>query len=324
MRSNEALSPIRAALFYSVNLFCLITAGSYFQQRFQLLGTALMEASLFLGLAVLFALLLEQRPLKEIFRLRLLTVRGLLKSCCLGILGWGLAQVLSLLMLTLLDLLGGQMPSQYEQLMAAPYPTALLVGAVVPAISEEAAFRGYILTGLRPLGRTAAVVLTGVLFGLMHLSLVRALPLITLGLLFAAAVERTGSILPSILMHFLNNAIAISLTFLTRDAFNQSAAAGTAKSSASQILTICGMALVLAAAAWAVLQRLGPDDVLPSNRAPGAADVPTADHPSAATPLPDRLARQRWMLVLGLLLPAVLIFLWAAASELVVVLSPAP
>jgi sodium transport system permease protein len=88
----------------------------------------------------------------------------------------------------------------------------LLLMAVTPAVCEETLFRGPILRGLgtrlRPL---AAAVLTGVLFGLIHLDLYRLLPATILGTLLGLIVLECGSILPAMLAHLCNNAILITL-----------------------------------------------------------------------------------------------------------------
>ncbi|HEY8347192.1 MAG TPA: type II CAAX endopeptidase family protein [Symbiobacteriaceae bacterium] len=317
MHSRPIPLPVRATLFYTVALLLLITVGGYLQHRFHLAGIILVQVGLFLGLSAVFGLLLDQRPAREVFRLRRLTAQGLLKSVLLGVLAWALAQVLGLLMLALLDMLGGRMPPQYQELLEAPYPLALLAGALVPAICEEAAFRGYIQTSLRPLGPTGAVVLTGLLFGMMHLSLIRLLPLTVLGLLFAAAAERSGSLLPSMCMHFVNNGIALTLAFLLQGRSDSLLAGeGVRATTWPDLLILTLVAAVLSAAAWAVVRSLGPGDVAAGTR-------PAEPEPSAPAPRRE-LIRARYLLTLMPLLPAFLIYLWATGSELAAAFTPAP
>jgi len=90
---------------------------------------------------------------------------------------------------------------------------ALAVFALVPAITEEVAFRGFILSGLR---RTyparAAVILSAFLFGFLHvlLSLFQQLFGATLlGLVLGAIALRTGSLWPGVVFHFVNNALGL-------------------------------------------------------------------------------------------------------------------
>jgi sodium transport system permease protein len=97
----------------------------------------------------------------------------------------------------------------------------VLFVAVFPGFFEEFAFRGVLLHGLRqrmkPVG---AVVLSGLIFGVFHVSLFRLAPTAWLGFVFGASVILTGSIFPAMLWHFLNNAISIvagSRGFLSED-----------------------------------------------------------------------------------------------------------
>ncbi len=91
-------------------------------------------------------------------------------------------------------------------------PATLLLMALSPAICEEALFRGPILRGLRTrTGPAAAVVITGVLFGLFHLDVYRIIPATILGTLLGFIALESGSILPAMLAHSCNNAILITL-----------------------------------------------------------------------------------------------------------------
>jgi uncharacterized protein len=82
--------------------------------------------------------------------------------------------------------------------------------AVVPGICEEVMFRGFILRAFeRDMAPWAAIVLTGILFGLYHLRMTQVLPLIVLGILITWLAWRTGSLPVVILVHFLNNGIAV-------------------------------------------------------------------------------------------------------------------
>src|SRR5690606_33045819 len=87
--------------------------------------------------------------------------------------------------------------------------------AFTPAICEEIVFRGVLLQGfLRKSSPYLAIIGSAAVFGLFHLSfetVIRLLPTMFLGLLLALVAARTASILPTMLMHFVNNAIAVVL-----------------------------------------------------------------------------------------------------------------
>jgi membrane protease YdiL (CAAX protease family) len=98
---------------------------------------------------------------------------------------------------------------------------AFVVIFVAP-ICEELFFRGFVFRVLRlRMSFWPAAVLSGVLFGVVHPPLVVMPVLAVLGVAFCWVYERTGSLIPGIAMHALNNTIAFGS--LTQDGW---AAAG--------------------------------------------------------------------------------------------------
>jgi sodium transport system permease protein len=87
---------------------------------------------------------------------------------------------------------------------------AYLAVAITPAICEELLFRGAIQGMLRKtLSTKVVVVVVGCLFATMHASLARFLPTAFIGVALAMVAEVSGSIVPCMLIHGLNNAIGI-------------------------------------------------------------------------------------------------------------------
>ena len=89
----------------------------------------------------------------------------------------------------------------------------VLVFALMPAITEELAFRGYILSGLeRTYSPRTAILLSALLFGFLHvlLSLFQQFfGAALLGLILGAIAVRTGSLWPGVVFHFVNNALGV-------------------------------------------------------------------------------------------------------------------
>ena len=88
----------------------------------------------------------------------------------------------------------------------------LFVVAVLPAIFEEAVFRGVLLNGLRAFGTLGAVLLSGALFALYHQNPAQTVYQFCCGATFALVAIRSGSILPTAVSHFINNALVLCLT----------------------------------------------------------------------------------------------------------------
>jgi membrane protease YdiL (CAAX protease family) len=91
----------------------------------------------------------------------------------------------------------------------------VLVVAVTPAVCEELLFRGLIQRNLEQvLPGVWGGVGAGVLFGLFHLNLFALLPLCALGAFFGYLVYRSGSIVPAMVAHFVNNLVAVLAVYL--------------------------------------------------------------------------------------------------------------
>lgn len=253
-------SPTRANWLFLVCLLALGMLGAPLQRGLGLSGLVISELLVFLLLPLGFARAVESTPVREVFRLRMLTPLGIVKCILLGVTGWLTGQSMGLVAVFVVQRLGGSMPDMYSTLLSAPFWTALLVGALVPAICEEMAFRGYVQWGLGPLGARAAVVLTGLMFGLMHLSLVRFAPLALLGIVFSVAVQRTGSVLAGIIMHLVNNATALSLVFYARTRLMAPVEVGLIPPGALVIWLVGGAGAALAT--WGLLSTLTTADAV--------------------------------------------------------------
>jgi hypothetical protein len=91
-------------------------------------------------------------------------------------------------------------------------PVQVLLIVVAAPISEEVCFRGMLFGGLRErLPRLAAALISALIFGGLHATTgLSAVPvLVAFGLILALLYEKTGSIWPGILLHMLNNSVAL-------------------------------------------------------------------------------------------------------------------
>ena len=85
----------------------------------------------------------------------------------------------------------------------------LVVTAVVPAICEETAFRGFAVNVLKNSGEVYAAIISALVFGLMHSGLSSAVFAFISGLIFAYIRKSSGRLIVPVVVHFLNNAFAL-------------------------------------------------------------------------------------------------------------------
>lgn len=85
--------------------------------------------------------------------------------------------------------------------------------AIIPAICEELLFRGVIINCLRHKGEIFAVILSAVMFAIFHFSPLQLVYPICWGLLLGIVYLRTKNILFPMIMHFINNALSLTLQY---------------------------------------------------------------------------------------------------------------
>lgn len=93
-----------------------------------------------------------------------------------------------------------------------PVPVQILLIVFGAAIAEEICFRGMLFGGLRErLPKLPAALVAGLVFGALHAftGITAVPPLIVLGFVFCLLYEKTGSIVPGMLLHMLNNSVAL-------------------------------------------------------------------------------------------------------------------
>lgn len=92
-----------------------------------------------------------------------------------------------------------------------------LFAAIFGPIAEEIFFRGFMYTAVRKkLGVLPAILVTSALFSFLHTHIVGFLPILALGMLLAYLYEKTGSLVPSIMVHVMHNIGMVMLVFLMR------------------------------------------------------------------------------------------------------------
>lgn len=80
---------------------------------------------------------------------------------------------------------------------------------LVPAFCEEFLFRGAILTNCLPFGRGTAIIVSALMFALMHGNIGQILYTFGAGILLGVVYEKTGSIWNTVFLHLVNNFFSV-------------------------------------------------------------------------------------------------------------------
>lgn len=167
-----------------------------------------------IGVCIVAVLCYRKINFKQIFPVKchpkyyligLLLVYGLLFS-----LGW--LNDLSVKFFQLFGYVLKETGSYFPDLSGGLIVPALLVIAVLPAFVEELLFRGAILNACEnSMGSIRTVFVVGFCFSLFHASPEQTVYQFIAGCVFAFIAIRSRSILPSVTMHFINNALIVIL-----------------------------------------------------------------------------------------------------------------
>lgn len=137
--------------------------------------------------------------------------------------GWSMALIVSTMMVAaafviepvsmLLPEMSEQMKKAMELLLEGPLWVTLLSVSVFAPFFEEWLCRGIILRGLlKKVSPAWAIVISSLIFGLIHMNLWQAIPAFLIGCLLGYVYYKTGSLKLAMLMHCINNTLSVVIS----------------------------------------------------------------------------------------------------------------
>ena len=91
------------------------------------------------------------------------------------------------------------------------FPLAIISFALIPAILEELLFRYLPMRLIAPYSRRGAVIISAFFFALIHHNFFTIPYAFIAGVIFMSIDIATNSIIPSVIIHFVNNAISVGI-----------------------------------------------------------------------------------------------------------------
>ena len=210
--------------------------------------------------ALLMAILLTGRPLKTLLLDRAPSAAACVVAIMLALVlhpfGLQLGEGIRALYPVQEELMQ-ELGSFQELLQSAPYPwLPYLMLAVLPAICEELAFRGFVLSGLRRLGsKRWAIGLAAVFFGMVHGIIQQSISATVLGTVIGYIAVQTGTLIPCILFHVTFNSVTFATPVLPKLAEQRPAWNALFHQEASGAIVYNWPVLLFCAVAAAVLFR---------------------------------------------------------------------
>jgi len=209
-------------LYFSVLIGMLIFGGVLFAvfnpERIEVLTLLSLLAILtvvVIGLPMLIYVIRGNVDYKSLFRLYPVDIEELALVAGLAFLGYPAITGINIIWHSLISLIGTPIIPPLPPLTnLTEFLVALIVIGVFPSVFEELMFRGIMLRGYERLGKFAAVAITGILFGFLHMSFANFPALIILGIVLGYVVYRSDSVYTGMLYHFIHNSIAVTFMFL--------------------------------------------------------------------------------------------------------------
>jgi len=205
-------------LFFQLLLvvFAAIYGYGFINDNFYVIS--LISEFLLILLPVLIYCIYHRLNIKETFRFKSPGMMPVILIVLSSVPAYFVALFLNNIVAYLLQFIG-KLPEQ-----SIPIPSTvselfigILIIAVSPALCEEMLHRGLMLRAYERRGSYKAVFFTAIFFGLFHFDLTNLVGPIFLGLMIGYFVIRTNSIFAGMLAHFLNNAIAEVLQYISRN-----------------------------------------------------------------------------------------------------------
>lgn len=212
--NTKSLSIRGANLLYLLVLLLLVVIGRTVQEWDFNYGILITEICLVALPALAFAAAGRRKP-REFFRLNAMKPVDVLLVVLIFICGYMVA--------AFVNLVGDLILSFFGQLIVPDIPIAgnlreyvVLLGVIAlsAGICEELLFRGYIMKAYEGIGMWGSIILTALLFSMMHLNIQNIFATLYLGIMLGFVVYSTNSIFAGMLGHFLNNAVSVTIGYL--------------------------------------------------------------------------------------------------------------
>ena len=137
--------------------------------------------------------------------------------------GWSMALIVSVMTIAaafvtepvsmLLPEMSEEMKQAMELLLNGPVGVVLLSVSVFAPFFEEWLCRGVILRGLlKKMSPAWAIIISALVFGLIHMNLWQAIPAFLIGCLLGYVYYKTGSLKLTMLMHCVNNTLSVIIS----------------------------------------------------------------------------------------------------------------
>lgn len=212
MNSKRVRALIATGVFFAMLTVLWLTAAPL-QWNFGLIGLAGTEL-IVLAFALL-APLAQRMNFREVFPFHVPKLRQIFGTLITWAGFFFLATLISQITMCLFEQQMNQIGEYMGSFMSSlPFWPALLITAVLPALCEEAFFRGYLYSSFQGMRREwLRILILSLFFGLFHMDPYRFFITMVPGIGLYYVMMRTQNLVLPMLFHFVNNALSTVVCF---------------------------------------------------------------------------------------------------------------
>lgn len=205
---SKRLSFFDGNILYMVVMVLFVTVGYIAQKRDFHYGILITEF-LLIALPTIIFVKIKGASVKKDLRFNSLSVIDALLVIVIAISAYFAAVFINLIAEILISTMGDIIvPDIPFARNPREYLVLLFIIAGSAGICEEILFRGFILRSYEKLGMWKSIVITALLFSVLHLNIQNIAAPFFLGIVFGFTVYKTNSIYAGMLGHFINNAVS--------------------------------------------------------------------------------------------------------------------
>lgn len=205
-------------LFATIRMLSHFGILDFLGQSGKIILNCVIQIGLLFSISIFLFSFFQKTTIRETFKFygfRKISLKSILISILIGVIVYVLNIFVATFFNSIISLFGYKFTSST---ISDPQPiwvlfVNLFLTAVLPAICEETAHRGMLLKGLSPLGRKWAIIISSIMFGLLHLNIEQFFYATIIGLLLGYISTLCETIYPAMIIHFMNNAISVIMSF---------------------------------------------------------------------------------------------------------------
>lgn len=195
-------------LLICISLLAIFYIGSYATVKWGFWGVFVQQLMILL-IPICYGWYMKT-DFKKLFAIKIPGIKDIFAAICVFAGGFCINLLLSNVLSAFMKESAENLQTTFDYLLEQPFVLIVFVMSVMPAVGEELMFRGFTFGTLKEKNKpVVAMLITSIIFGCYHFSLVKLIPTGFLGFLLAMLVYRTGSIFTGMLMHFLNNFVSL-------------------------------------------------------------------------------------------------------------------